>query len=189
MMQNGFDIPDWLLSVVVYTFVSLVSERSPVGLWKETQMLLGDGGEKICQINLLPLQKIWMYLSVEKSWRISEADSPRLQGKLEAWQRWSPYTERPRPPLWSAPAGHHGNRWDTSLQELRETHFINSVTDNFLKDKAAYTRRNSGSRQRNRTRLQFFWLMEKSASNFPLATKHPLIKHELKRKTEITEQN
>lgn len=103
---------------------------------------------------------------INHAWRISEADSPRLQGKLEAWQRWSPYTERPRPPLWSAPAGHHGNRWDTSLQELRERHFINLVTDNVLKDKAAYTRRRSGSGQRNRTHLQFFWLMKNQLQTF-----------------------
>lgn len=114
---------------------------------------------------------------INHAWRISEADSPRLQGKLEAWQRWSPYTERPRPPLWSAPAGHHGNRWDTSLQELRERHFINLVTDNVLKESCLYQ-----EEVRQRTEKQdsssVFLTDEKSASNFPQATEHPFIYHE-----------
>lgn len=46
--------------------------------------------------------------------------SLRLQGKLGAWQDWSPYTARSRPPPWSAPAAHPGNHWDIFLQELRE---------------------------------------------------------------------
>lgn len=49
-----------------------------------------------------------------------EVYSLHLQGKLEAWRRWNPCRGRPRPPLWSALAGRHGNRWDTSLRELRD---------------------------------------------------------------------
>lgn len=46
-------------------------------------------------------------------------DSPRLQGTLAAWRRWSPYTARPRPLLWSAPLERPENRWGIFLQELK----------------------------------------------------------------------
>lgn len=39
---------------------------------------------------------------------------------LAAWRQRSPCRGRPRPPPWSAPAGRHGSRWDTSLLGLRD---------------------------------------------------------------------